>query len=343
MTDEEEAGPIMVLGWHRVCLNTIVRATKELGSARLRILPMGSRVNVVEVVGRRVRIDEPIDGWCSIESSTGDQILSPTQKDTLPEVEGVSSPAVDAEQEQMRGRADQLAKELHELKWLRAEVAATKQIQQERDHAQKELSAAKHKIVELAKTAADSQSELNQARNQVEELKKQSEQLDKDPSVESGQGEKRYQNLISEKAEVERQLKQISTIVENKQKEVENLRKSMEQMASSYQVPSKDTSTDTVLQNGDVLLMQGGDIVILRHVGPVHFQPQEKEYLGCELSDPIGDCNGTKNGHEYFRCPDNCGMFFPKESMKKKIPAEFLLQKLHQIMKEREREKTVQE
>jgi len=333
--DDEDA-PQMVLGWHRVCLNTIVRATKELGSARLRILPMGSRVNVVEVVGRRVRIDEPIDGWCSIESSTGDQILSPTQQDALPELEGVSSPAVDAEQQQMQGRADQLAKELHELKWLRAEVAATKTIQQERDNAQKELSCAQERLKQLEQTHADSQSELNLARAQVQELKSSGD------SDEGTGAEQRYQTLIVEKEEVERQLKQIEIIAQNKQKEVENLKKSMEQMASSYNVPSKNTSSKSVLQNGDVVLMQGGDIVILRYVGKVHWD-EANEYLGVELSDPIGDCNGTKDGKEYFSCNEKCGMFFLRKTMKKKIPAEFLLQKLHSIMKEKEREKTVQE
>merc|ERR1719192_3188570 len=44
---------------------------------------MGSRVNVGEVDGRRVRIDEPIGGWCSIESSNGDLILSPTDQAPL--------------------------------------------------------------------------------------------------------------------------------------------------------------------------------------------------------------------------------------------------------------------
>lgn len=38
---------------------------------------MGSRVNVVEQSGRRVRIDQPIIGWCSLNSSNGDTILKP--------------------------------------------------------------------------------------------------------------------------------------------------------------------------------------------------------------------------------------------------------------------------
>lgn len=75
---ETEPAP---MGWHRVCLNTIVRKEKVLDSERLRILPMGSRVNVVERSGRRVRIDQPIVGWCSLKSSNGDTILKPLDND----------------------------------------------------------------------------------------------------------------------------------------------------------------------------------------------------------------------------------------------------------------------
>jgi len=69
--------------WYRVCLNTIVRKDKKLDSERLRILPMGSRVHVVQIEGRRVRIDQPIAGWCSISSSTGDTILQVIQNQNL--------------------------------------------------------------------------------------------------------------------------------------------------------------------------------------------------------------------------------------------------------------------
>lgn len=70
------------MGWYRVCLNTIVRKDVKLDSERLRILPMGSRVNVVQKNGRRVMIDQPIKGWCSLSSSNGDTILKPLSDDT---------------------------------------------------------------------------------------------------------------------------------------------------------------------------------------------------------------------------------------------------------------------
>jgi len=65
----------MADSWYRVCLNTIVRKDVDLASERLRILPMGSKVFVSEIKGRRVRISQPIGGWCSLTSSNGDTIL----------------------------------------------------------------------------------------------------------------------------------------------------------------------------------------------------------------------------------------------------------------------------
>ena len=59
-----------------MCLDTIVREAKELDSPQVNYVAKGSQVNVVEVVGRRVRIDQPLNGWCSLRSSKGDQILS---------------------------------------------------------------------------------------------------------------------------------------------------------------------------------------------------------------------------------------------------------------------------
>jgi len=63
-------------GWYRVCLNTIVRKMKDLNSERLRIIPRGSQVHVVEIQGRRCRIDQPLDGWVSRVSSRGELICS---------------------------------------------------------------------------------------------------------------------------------------------------------------------------------------------------------------------------------------------------------------------------
>jgi len=86
VSDHEESDLVRerpTLGWHRVCLNTIVRSTADLVSERRRILPMGSRVHIVETLGRRCKIDDPIDGWVSVESSNADIILSPIEPDRV--------------------------------------------------------------------------------------------------------------------------------------------------------------------------------------------------------------------------------------------------------------------
>ena len=70
--------------WHRVCLNTIVRKGVKLDSERLKILPMGAKVLVMEQKERRVRISQPIAGWCSLHSSNGDTILSVLQNKSEP-------------------------------------------------------------------------------------------------------------------------------------------------------------------------------------------------------------------------------------------------------------------
>lgn len=97
--------------WFRVCLNTIVRAGEQLDSERLRILPMGSRVCVVESAknnGRRVRIKSPIQGWCSMSSSNGDTILAPIEDpNEVPNTPKSISAKVNALQ-QRRDRTQQL-------------------------------------------------------------------------------------------------------------------------------------------------------------------------------------------------------------------------------------------
>lgn len=326
----EETEQPVVLGWHRVCLNTIVRATKELESARLRILPMGSRVNVVEVSGRRVRIDQPIDGWCSIESSNGDLILSPTQNDQNVD-EGVVSPNTANEELVMQGRAEQLAKELQELRWLRTEVAATKNITNERDAAQAELQEARSQLQKLKETQ---QQEMSDLQSQISHLtsKVSTGSTALDPSA----AEK-----LERLEELEKELAQLNLVLVNKNKETEALKHKMGHIADS--VPSSATSENTVLQNGDVVLLKQGDIVIIRFNGEVSWS--DEPHIGVELSDAIQ--NGTngigEDGVQYFECQPKKGLFHPRSEVKKKIPAEVLLQKLHNLMKQNEREATAAE
>merc|ERR1719433_2394886 len=96
--------------WYRVCLNTIVRKSVELDSERLRILPMGSRVRVVARKGRRVQISQPIEGWCSMQSSNGDTILQKIEdkNDQNP----ISTPKVSEVMSQVREQNRALEEEM---------------------------------------------------------------------------------------------------------------------------------------------------------------------------------------------------------------------------------------
>jgi len=288
-----EAGVVPVLGWHRVCLNTIVRTTKDLESARLRILPMGSRVNVVEVDGRRVRIDEPIGGWCSIESSNGDLILSPTDQDTEENAALAGVGAAD------QGRAEALAKELQELKWLREEVAA--------------------------KNMNEIHSNLEKTSSTLENLEERKKQL-----------HQKLQSGVSHETlgELNRRIKETQKLVSQVNNERDNVHDEIAQTADTH-VPSKGSSEYTQLQNGDVVLMRSGDMVIVRYVGKVHWDDDNRQWIGCELSDYDSDChNGSVKGHAYFNCRVGFGKFVLKEQMKKKIPAESLLHMLQAKVEE---------
>jgi len=100
--------------WYRVALNTIVRKGVKLDSERLRILPMGSRVCVVEQVDRRVRICQPVNGWCSIKSSNGDVIL--TKLDKQDQSAPPSTPKIRQEKENIEQQMSEILKEHKEIK-----------------------------------------------------------------------------------------------------------------------------------------------------------------------------------------------------------------------------------
>lgn len=294
----------VVLGWHRVCLNTIVRATRELESARLRILPMGSRVNVVEVAGRRVRIDQPIDGWCSIESSNGDLILSPTQTDG-------GGMANENEQTAMQGRAEQLAQELSELKWLRAEVAGNRD--------------------------ADANQKLQHAKIKVEDLKNREKRLALLVSNQPTEVER--QAALSELEKEINSLQNLQSQINGEQSEV---REEIRHLSSAIS-PNIMLDANTIFQNGDVVMLKDKSMMIVRYSGTVHWDESGGDYLGVECSHAIGDNDGTVSSVEYFQCEQNHGKFVKITEVEKKIPAESLLKMLHEKVKQMEQSRTAQD
>lgn len=287
-----EGGAEGKLGWHRVCLNTIVRATRELESARLRILPMGSRVNVVEIAGRRVRIDQPIDGWCSIESSNGDLILSPAE-------ESDNGDKSFSDNQDMQTRATQLAEELAELKTLREKVSQQKQVEKELGNTQQAVA---QLTQDVARLKAENEKSASMAR-QIELKTKQLEDL-----------QRITQQKEAESQAVKQQLYTLYAPDNGKRR-----------------LPSSQTSHTTNLLNGDVVLINAEiGLGIVRYVGPVEWS--EEIFMGVELGEPIGTTNGTQGARSYFTVEPNHGLFLPLSQVQKKIPAENLLKKLHLLV-----------
>merc|ERR1719285_1328495 len=75
---------------------------------------MGSRVCVVEQVDRRVRICQPVNGWCSIKSSNGDVIL--TKLDKQDQSAPPSTPKIRQEKENIEHQMSEILKEHKEIK-----------------------------------------------------------------------------------------------------------------------------------------------------------------------------------------------------------------------------------
>merc|ERR1719273_2768573 len=171
-------------GWYRVCLNTIVRKGVNLESERLRILPMGSRVRVIRQEQRRVEIDQPITGWCSLKSSNGDTILTPLdqkeinvntpkgnvkkkwdKKQKTYEKESQKYATTEKKKAELLGDAD--AKNLYdltkELKQLKEQVQQKQLTEQERKKNESEL----HKTTQAIDSLKDS---TKQKSEEIEKL-----------------------------------------------------------------------------------------------------------------------------------------------------------------------------
>jgi len=97
-------------------------------------------------------------------------------------------------------------------------------------------------------------------------------------------------------------------------------------MSSSSDFKAKNRARRVHLSNGDVVLFSGG-IAVVRYFGSVKFG--RGDWVGLELSGPMGDCDGSKNNVRYYKCTRNHGKFIRLSDVKRKITAEELLLKLN--------------
>jgi len=314
---------------------------------------MGSKVFVVEQRDRRVRIEQPIAGWCSLRSSNGDTILTPLDdSDAVPTTTPLAGQIRDgqtAAQENVSNKtevAENLNTQLNEnlqrlnnqdvneitqeLQRLKEEVRGAAQVNHD-------LMVAKQKVKQFGEEAADL--EANRSNNQEEIDALRSAIEDKEAELRNKiEGNDDLIEVRSGLLQMQRQVEQANSDREAAQLEVSELRKEMQDMFFSQDVDRPAES----LQNGDVVMLKNEmGIVVVRYFGPVEFA--EGDHIGVELSDAFGNCNGTVEGVEYYQCPENFGQFFPTSEIKKKIMGEELLMKLQAAVKAVTQENTSRE
>jgi len=81
------------------------------------------------------------------------------------------------------------------------------------------------------------------------------------------------------------------------------------------------------VKEGDCILLQRGLVGVVKYAGPLD-DNKNKYYLGVQLGEGQGECNGMFRGIRYFDCPMNKGMFIEPKDVKKVISSEDLLLKV---------------
>lgn len=348
--------------WHRVCLNTIVRKGQMLDSERLRILPMGSKVFVKEQRDRRVRIEQPIAGWCSLRSSNGDTILTPLDDtDGVPTttplagairtIQANAHQALDVVAEKEASLKQQLTEQIaasgpgnaklteitQELERLQEEVKDAALVSKELEDTQNAVSQSQAELDELQRLQQQKEEEKHSLLANINSLKSE---LQNQGNEEITDLQSRIEEARAEKLRAQQKVLEYDNIAAAAEEEVNALKEEMSTLF--YAAPQEIAPTNEVrYRNEDVVMLDGGvGIACVRFWGNVHWDENGGKYVGVELSDPYGNTNGTVDGTMYFECEDGYGQFFEVASVKKKITAEALLHKLQQAVKMQAQEDT---
>lgn len=357
--------------WHRVCLNTIVRKGVNLDSERLRILPMGSKVFVVEQRDRRVRIEQPISGWCSVRSSNGDTILTPLEdNDQVPtttpsaaaiknENINVHTKAQDAQIKEEEARAsfesqvNQLPEDkranvktaLAELEALKGQLSQHAEIKKELTIKQLESEKLDGEYEELLGDQEQLDTEISEFRTRIEEIKQQMNEeaghqfMEKYEVAETAAS--KVQNLEQEGERMEKLLHDTKMQNERLQKELTRL---------FFGNEEEENNLDFLnFRDGDVCMLQpseddnvplpGGGLVIVRWAG----QMDGESFLGVEADTETAfyekeefRTSGTSpEGEELFQTKNpECGFFVEANRFIKSLQAETLLNMLNHLVEE---------
>jgi len=86
-------------------------------------------------------------------------------------------------------------------------------------------------------------------------------------------------------------------------------------------------------KKGHVVLLTRGLIGVIKYVGPIQ-KNSNQVYYGVKLGEGTGDGNGSFQGRNFFKCPDNKGTFVTKDDIRKILSSEVLLDKVVYLNKQ---------
>jgi len=334
--------------WYRVCLNTIVRKGVKLDSERMRILPMGSRVHVIDVQDRRVQIDQPINGWCSLRSSNGDTILTPLSDEGPTDTPKANYRKKEQNLQEKQTQWDaEHAKAEAELNNVRESNPKTKDLLDQMNDLKNKLNFHKNLLdsqeqlkKDFEALLAEKNTEDEHKNKQREEFKKLLQLKEELTHVAENQGLKNPLELQNHLDEIAldrkknlQQLETYKTLAAAAERELNSMKKQMKDLMVGD--PEVSEKYNGEFREGDVVqLKEGVGIAIVKYCGPVLAKEANPDttYIGVEFDQPIGDTNGTVEDKFYFETKPGHGQFFPVADVAKKISAAQLLRKLNVVV-----------
>lgn len=344
---------------YRVQLNTVVRSGKDLDSERIRILPMGTRVRVQEILKRRVRIDMPVKGWCSMRSRNGDIILKPIEDGeenlTTPsfgksaeskaellrkKIQQARLKQQQAKEKLVKANSSQLVRSLAE-KYAETHSKLMKIVQNKLAAESSELSSPRAMKAKLLHTQScmsqleiehsAKNMELDVLQNQLGNIQAQLSHVCKKQGVENPlELTAQIEKMENDQEMAKEKIIEYQSVTKRYERELSSMKEKMASLLQKDPVTLKSSYVikNVEIHNGDVVLMKDNvGIVIVHYIGHVHWS-EDEIYVGVELGEPVGSCNGTVEGKTYFSVGCDRGAFFPLSAISRKIPAASLLKQL---------------
>jgi len=319
---------------------------------------MGSRVRVLEICNRRVRIDKPVPGWCSLKSAQGESILKPMDDDD----EDLSTPRYGMNaSERTASLREKIAKVKEEQRIAKAKFAKAQQlpeVQSLTDRHSKLTKLIRNKALspksprsmkakllhtqscmsKLEFENAEKKSEVKDLQSQLGDLSNQISAVCRKQGVDNPlELSEQIERMESDQNEAKEKIQEYQKVTQRYQKEIVTMKEKMAILLNKSDPGLRQNShlIDNIeLHIGDVVMMKGDiGIVIVHFIGQVHWNKDEI-FVGVELGEASGTCNGTIEGQTYFNVKPKYGAFYPISKVQRKIQASSLLKRLAKCSRE---------